>query len=78
MVITPPAAGEATMKDRRAMLGLAGALAVLMSGCYESATPTQYEPGVYKGQYDPLNAKLESGKLDDQLSERFETTARDR
>lgn len=66
------------MMHRRAMLGLAGVFAVLISGCYEDITPTQYEPGVYKGGDDPLRSKLESGDLHEQLSERFQTTARDR
>lgn len=66
------------MMDRRAMLGLIGVLALLVSGCYESATPTLYEPGVYKGGDDPLRARLESGGLHEQLEERFATAARDR
>lgn len=66
------------MRDRRAMLGLVGALALLVSGCYESTSKPTYEPGVYKGTYDPLNAKLERGDLHEELSERFETAARDR
>lgn len=66
------------MRDRRAMLGLVGALALLVSGCYESTSKPTYEPGVYKGGYDPLRSKLEQDELQEQLSERFETAARDR
>lgn len=66
------------MLNRQAMLGLAGALVVLLSGCYESTAKPRYEPGVYKGRFDPLHAKLDSGELHEQLSERFQAAARDR
>lgn len=66
------------MRHRRAMLGLAGVLALLMSGCYESVTPPEYEPGVYKGGHDPLRSKLEQEELQEELSERFQNAARDR
>ncbi|MFP4252770.1 MAG: hypothetical protein ACLFRM_09055 [Guyparkeria sp.] len=53
--------------------------AFALAGCYEDTTPTQYEPGVYKGADDPLLDKLESDDdLRNQLDERFEQAATDR
>lgn len=49
-----------------------------LAGCYEDTTPTQYEPGVYKGADDPLLDKLEDEELRNQLDERFERAATDR
>lgn len=58
---------------------LAIALATLaLGGCYESATPEQYEPGQYKGEKDPLLDKLESGELHGELEQRFHRAAQDR
>ncbi len=63
--------------NRYALLAIAVATLAL-AGCYESTTPTQYEPGEYKGEKDPLLDKLESGDLHTQLEQRFQRTARDR
>lgn len=63
----------------RSLLALAVAVALLgLGGCYETSTPKQYEPGVYKGTRDPLLRKLEQGELRSQLDERFRTAATDR
>ena len=64
--------------SRYAKLGLVAAAAIALGGCYETATPTQYEPGVYKGKKDPLEAKLSSGDLRAELDERFKQAAQDR
>ena len=65
------------------MRGFAQIAAVMLAvatlgGCYETSTPKQYEPGVYKGAEDPLLEKLESGDLRAELDERFKRAARDR
>ena len=58
---------------------IAVALACMaLAGCYEDATPTRYEPGVYKGERDPLLDKLETGELHGELEQRFNRAARDR
>lgn len=61
------------MKLRRTLLA-AGALALAagLSGCYESADVTMYEPGKYKGADDPLLAKLEDPEFRAELDQRFE------
>jgi len=61
------------MKSRipHVVLLIAGAL--LLSACYESVDVTRHEPGVYKGQADPLVKKLENGgDLREQLNRRFD------
>lgn len=63
---------------RYALLALAIVASIALAGCYESTTPTLYDPGVYKGADDPLLDKLESGDLRAELDERFEQAARDR
>lgn len=60
------------------LLSLLSVLLVGMSGCYESTDATLYEPGVYKGERDPLVNKLRDEKLQSQLQERFNTGQRDR
>lgn len=65
---------------KRTALVLAGTTLVAMAlgGCYETSTPTQYEPGVYKGSKDPLLDKLEQEEFRSRLDERFKTAAQDR
>lgn len=64
---------------RRYLLLLMAALVpVVLGGCYESSTPTLYEPGVYKGSKDPLDEKLESGDVRSELDERLQRAAQDR
>lgn len=60
--------------SRYCVLALAAVAAVGLGGCYESATPTLYEPGVYKGSKDSVGEKVDN----EQLSERFRTAAQDR
>lgn len=61
------------MRSRMALMVLAGFSAMLLGACYESAEVTRYEPGVYKGQQDPLVSKLESdSELRDKLDSRFD------
>lgn len=55
------------------MLGLAA----LVAGCYESADVTEFEPGVYKGQSDPL-LSADTGARAETLQERFKTIQTDR
>lgn len=55
------------------MLGVVAALA----GCYESADVTDFEPGVYKGQSDPL-LSVDASERAQTLEERFNTIQTDR
>lgn len=49
------------------------AATALVAGCYESPDVTRLEPGVYKGEQDPLLAKLASdGDLREELNQRFD------
>lgn len=64
--------------SRYALFALALLAPLILGGCYEEITFTQYEPGVYKGETDPLLEKLESGDLREQLEQRFEIAATDR
>lgn len=64
--------------SRYALLALALLAPLILAGCYEDVTPTSYEPGVYKGETDPLLDKLESGDLREELDQRFEIAATDR
>lgn len=59
-------------------LAVAAIAAGALAGCYETATPRQYEPGVYKGGDDPLREKLQSSDLQSALEQRFRTAAEDR
>lgn len=54
-------------------LGLVAALA----GCYESTDVTEFEPGVYKGQSDPL-LSADASERAETLEERFNTIQTDR
>ena len=56
---------------------LAAALVVL-AGCGESVTPTVYEPGVYKGDRDPLLAKQQNPQQIQTLQDRFAKGQSDR
>lgn len=48
-------------------------VALALTGCYESAGVTRHEPGVYKGEQDPLTKKLANdGDLREQLDQRFD------
>lgn len=58
------------MSRHAALLALAVGI-VTLSGCYENATGVkQYEPGVYKGESDPLVYKQKAGSLEGELSQR--------
>ena len=42
-------------------------------GCYESDDVTRHEPGVYKGEQDPLKTELANNDdLREQLDQRFD------
>lgn len=69
---------ENAMKRTAFLLAGAALMAMTLGGCYETNTPKQYEPGVYKGSKDPLLKKLEQGELRSRLDERFQTAAQDR
>lgn len=48
-------------------------VALALTGCYESAGVTRHEPGVYKGEQDPLVSKLANDEgLREQLNQRFD------
>jgi len=49
-----------------------------LSGCYESTDVTIYEPGVYKGDRDPLLETLRDPAHKQALLERFEMVQTDR
>jgi len=60
---------------------MAGALlvaCVLQAGCGNPADVTVYEPGVYKGEPDPLLKKLEDPKLQQELRDRVTQIQTDR
>ncbi|MEJ2507950.1 MAG: hypothetical protein P8009_00490 [Gammaproteobacteria bacterium] len=63
-------------------LTLFAALAVLLSGlvagCYESPDATLHEPGVYKGDRDPLQALEKTEKQQQRLRDRFNLVQTDR
>lgn len=55
------------------VLGLVG----IAAGCYESTEVTQFEPGIYKGESDPL-LSTDAGERAAELEERFNTVQTDR
>lgn len=69
--------GERGM-NRPLMLVLLVLAPLILVGCYEDTTPTRYEPGVYKGEADPLLDELASEDLRTRLNDRFERVAADR
>ena len=67
------------MKSLRVMGAAFLAVAVVaLAGCGESVTPTVYEPGVYKGDRDPLLAKHATPEAKEALQERFAMSQTDR
>lgn len=54
------------------------AMMLPLTGCYEDMTPPRYEPGVYKGDRDPLLGELKSDELQGELGERVGEAFRDR
>ncbi|MFU8830568.1 MAG: hypothetical protein ACNA7J_00305 [Wenzhouxiangella sp.] len=61
------------MRLKMALMVLVGSSAMLLGACYESSEVNRYEPGVYKGQQDPLVSKLESDdELREKLNNRFD------
>jgi len=61
------------MKRNSPWIALIAAGALLLAACYESPGVTRHEPGVYKGESDPLVSKLESDQgLRDSLNRRFD------
>ena len=67
------------MKNTRVMgVACLAAALVALAGCGESVTPTVYEPGVYKGDRDPLLAKHSTTEAKEALQERFATGQTDR
>jgi hypothetical protein len=52
---------------------------LLLSGCYEEMDGVQlYDPGVYKGQTDPLMSKSGTDALTQPLAERLRAGQTDR
>jgi hypothetical protein len=69
------------MKKATRMLALAaaaGALSLGLAGCTEKSTVTLHEPGVYKGDKDPLLAKQRDPEHIEALKERFVSVQTDR
>ena len=55
------------------------AVLVLLTGCYEEMDHVHlYDPGVYKGQTDPLMSKSGTDALTEPLAERFRQGQTDR
>ena len=65
---------------RRHPFAIATALlcAVLVCACYESPDVKVYEPGVYKGEKDPLLEKQRSAEHQEALRQRFNLVQSDR
>jgi hypothetical protein len=61
----------------RALAAAAACLGAL-AGCYGSPDVTLYEPGVYKGEQDPLLETQRSAEQQRRLRERFELVQTDR
>lgn len=69
------------MKTASRKLALAAVLGVLslgMIGCTEKASVTLHEPGVYKGDKDPLLAKQRDPEHIESLQNRFASGQTDR
>lgn len=54
------------------------ALAGVQAGCYDEPGVTVYEPGVYKGDHDPLLEKMDDKAHRETLRERFRIVQMDR
>lgn len=54
------------------------ATAIGLAGCYESPKVKMYEPGIYKGEKDPLVEKQRAPEQQAVLQERFDLVQRDR
>lgn len=62
-------------------LALAAGLGIVLlgsTGCTEKTTVTLHEPGVYKGQKDPLLAMQEDPEYTKTMQQRFERGQTDR
>ncbi|GEM_PF-623481 len=68
--------------SRSGRLAAAAVLAIALlglSGCYEDpGEVTLYDPGVYKGEEDPLLARSGTDELEAKLQNRFQTGQTDR
>lgn len=63
---------------RRLMVPLLAAGAVTLAGCYDEPGVTLHEPGVYKGDQDPLLGKIAAEGHHEELADRFRTVQTDR
>lgn len=66
------------MSGRAMRMAWLAATLVALAGCYDSVTPTVHEPGVYKGDRDPLLAKHATPEAKQALQERFAMSQTDR
>jgi hypothetical protein len=85
--MTPASSGEEVVvmshsHSRSHRLALMAVLAVALlglSGCYEDpGEVTMYDPGVYKGEEDPLLARSGTDELEAKLQNRFQAGQTDR
>ena len=51
---------------------------LLLNACYQDVGVSLHQPGEYKGQKDPLLAKLNQEQLQKDLNERFRISQSDR
>lgn len=71
--------GSAQRTGRIAALAALMAATVLLAGCYEEMGDVHiYDPGVYKGENDPLMSKSGTEALTDPLAQRFREGQTDR
>ncbi len=67
-----------SMSRWRMVIGAALA-AMLLAGCYEDPNDVVlYDPGVYKGEADPLMSRSGTEELRSTLHDRFQAGQRDR
>ena len=71
-------ASRTTLSRWRMVIGSALA-AMLLAGCYEDPQDVVlYDPGVYKGEKDPLMSRSGTEELRRDLNDRFQAGQRDR
>jgi hypothetical protein len=69
---------ERDMHVKLILLFVTAAVLTGLAGCYESPKMKVYQPGVYKGDKDPLLDKQRTPEQQATLRERFDRVQRDR